>query len=1069
MTSNAMTDFNSPSRNANNSHDQSQEDPAVVASAKPSGHPYSSLALSPNRNYACCAAKDALHIFRIGPSGLRAVKIVPMAQHFSSQTAAAASSSDNVTARQRMMGHGRSNSNNNNNNNNQDSSQQHQSPGILDAFLGPSSKQAATAMPMNVTVTSVAWSPNWNQNDSEQQQEKDAEKSRSFIAAAGSNGVIVVFSASSLLEADSNPLVEVILSEHVRAVNGLDWHPHLPGLLLSASQDGTVLLWEREQVEEETAKQLSHHAPSFSKFFGNMHRANAPKQRYSWKRRSKFEPKSEAVRDISWNPFLSDVFCLVTTSGSLIAYNRHVTIRALVKLTAHAGDATSLDWHPLRKHVVATGGANDRTVKIWNLEAYLNVMSKTSDDAYATINGFSMASRADSTNSNDDSNSEHAAMMERDQKYQSAFTLGSASSSSTTVPWHLRSSSPGSTYNAMHSLNHHSSSRHSVKGPATKALLQALTVSASVTRIKWRPPALSVQQQHKDTSEFDAALDHHVGMLAVATAPIKGASAGGSGMLALWTCDRPYVPLRIVQGHDEGAVNGFEWLETPQQHDSTKNDKKHVAFGLSTSPNRVQPVTAVVGRSRRATEAIGGGRFYGTSSSNDTDILFDNGDNLDDAKTSRIWQHVISVGRDGRCLIQSFVRGDDLVSRIPPSCFAMANLSPFQKGYGSLQIFSVSQALPSGSDAAFSLTGLRRDSATNAAPGIYREPALDTKDSLDVNLITPRKVYPSAPLELVFNIVDQGNLDDESKPVEEQKQIITVVPEVVHLSRFASRYVLYPNEKIHTRVDLCLHNGFVAESLKCGHLAHMWRMVASMLDSCGNDSLPDSTTCGPNNVMEFVILPTLKSLLEERAEDGDVQTCVALCELLQLVTSESTVRLPGLSISLVREWYLSYIDLLKDMCLFSHASYLIRSCNDPFIGALNQQSTTIHESCPNCGKPLQPSDTFVAGCDDDNVRRVCRSCRKRVGLCFLCHEPVKGMYVWCPGCGHGGHLDHALQWFGGQQDRAVRGACPTGCGHRCNLLQQISAFPRSSSMKELPSTNSLDQLGEFAIGFVQQV
>ena len=31
--------------------------------------------------------------------------------------------------------------------------------------------------------------------------------------------------------------------------------------------------------------------------------------------------------------------------------------------------------------------------------------------------------------------------------------------------------------------------------------------------------------------------------------------------------------------------------------------------------------------------------------------------------------------------------------------------------------------------------------------------------------------------------------------------------------------------------------------------------------------------------------------------------------------------------------------------------------------------------------------------------------------------------------GHGGHLDHALQWFGGgQKGKAVRELCPTGCG-----------------------------------------
>jgi hypothetical protein len=103
---------------------------------------------------------------------------------------------------------------------------------------------------------------------------------------------------------------------------------------------------------------------------------------------------------------------------------------------------------------------------------------------------------------------------------------------------------------------------------------------------------------------------------------------------------------------------------------------------------------------------------------------------------------------------------------------------------------------------------------------------------------------------------------------------------------------------------------------------------------------------------------------------------------------------------LVREWYLSYIDLLRDMCLFSQATFLIRSCKDPFIGALNQQSTTIHESCPLCCKPLlttpmEPNENNQGG----PARRVCKSCRGQIGLCFLCHEPVRGVYVWCPGCG----------------------------------------------------------------------
>ena len=38
--------------------------------------------------------------------------------------------------------------------------------------------------------------------------------------------------------------------------------------------------------------------------------------------------------------------------------------------------------------------------------------------------------------------------------------------------------------------------------------------------------------------------------------------------------------------------------------------------------------------------------------------------------------------------------------------------------------------------------------------------------------------------------------------------------------------------------------------------------------------------------------------------------------------------------------YLSYIDLLHQMCLFSAAAFLIKNCKDQAIGALSQQSTT---------------------------------------------------------------------------------------------------------------------------------
>jgi hypothetical protein len=50
-------------------------------------------------------------------------------------------------------------------------------------------------------------------------------------------------------------------------------------------------------------------------------------------------------------------------------------------------------------------------------------------------------------------------------------------------------------------------------------------------------------------------------MLAVSTAPIKGASAGGSGAAGLWSYHRPFAPLSVVEGHKDGAVTDFTgWI-----------------------------------------------------------------------------------------------------------------------------------------------------------------------------------------------------------------------------------------------------------------------------------------------------------------------------------------------------------------------------------------------------------------------------------------------------------------------------------------------------------------------------
>jgi hypothetical protein len=187
-------------------------------------------------------------------------------------------------------------------------------------------------------------------------------------------------------------------------------------------------------------------------------------------------------------------------------------------------------------------------------------------------------------------------------------------------------------------------SRHKTSSAIT---LHVLSISASVTKLRWRPPALDTFASDDD----DGEVDRHDSMLAVATARMT--SAGGSGVLSLWTFHRPFMPLSVVEGHEEGAVADFVWLDTPQLN--KKAEPKSNASSSKNGPKnsrRGQPKSAGANDSGEAVTLRSSGR--------DADYLFDNKEKETEKKEAsavHVWQHVLSVGRDGRCILQSFARG----------------------------------------------------------------------------------------------------------------------------------------------------------------------------------------------------------------------------------------------------------------------------------------------------------------------------------------------------------------------------------------------------------------------------
>lgn len=152
----------------------------------------------------------------------------------------------------------------------------------------------------------------------------------------------------------------------------------------------------------------------------------------------------------------------------------------------------------------------------------------------------------------------------------------------------------------------------------------------------------------------------------------------------------------------------------------------------------------------------------------------------------------------------------------------------------------------------------------------------------------------------------------------------------------------------------------------------------------------------------------VKQMLFYYAEQGDLQTCVTV--LLSLQDAGRCM----IEFSTQEEWFSGYLDILYRLHLFNIATEVINHAPPP-VNSLNQNSTTIHMQCGNCNKVMSgtPPGWY------------CHLCRQIAQVCSVCHIPVKGLYVWCQGCGHGGHLLHLKEWFESKK------YCPSGCGHKC--------------------------------------
>ncbi|XP_018344134.1 PREDICTED: WD repeat-containing protein 24 isoform X2 [Trachymyrmex septentrionalis] len=161
--------------------------------------------------------------------------------------------------------------------------------------------------------------------------------------------------------------------------------------------------------------------------------------------------------------------------------------------------------------------------------------------------------------------------------------------------------------------------------------------------------------------------------------------------------------------------------------------------------------------------------------------------------------------------------------------------------------------------------------------------------------------------------------------------------------------------------------------------------------------------------LPFDFTPLVLEGLHFHTAIRDVQTTVSM--LIVLGEIRKKLNIP---VALQEHWILEYLDLLGKFKLWHVATQIIQLAWIPSISQLNQQSTTIHACCVACTKSLQRSAWLCDHCHTPEH-----------ALCSICNQVVRGVYIWCQGCAHGGHINHMREWFNNNRQ------CPTGCGHLC--------------------------------------
>lgn len=244
------------------------------------------------------------------------------------------------------------------------------------------------------------------------------------------------------------------------------------------------------------------------------------------------------------------------------------------------------------------------------------------------------------------------------------------------------------------------------------------------------------------------------------------------------------------------------------------------------------------------------------------------------------------------------------------------------------------------------------------------------------------------------------------------------------------------DQKLSQIKEICEHNAQVCANIDETGKAGAWNLLAQMVDRRLNER-PDAFNGWGGRGGGALGVDLVSNLMRYYESLGDVQMLATMVCVLSggrrrsrgyaSISRDHLFLLPTGQDEKYDTYIRHYSDLLYGWGLLVKRAELNKHLvqhtpqsegsiilNDN-INNIRSPGIALVFTCPKCGN------------DAEFGTNICRTCQDFAFRCSICENGVKGLFIVCDACGHGGHVGHISTWF------VKHSECPAGCGCFCTF------------------------------------